>query len=283
MTSDHPPLSFDEFLGGVSQLGSARGEVPEDRRTLIEQAAEAIEELPSVDRESLEELVRERPDWVPVLALAVGLSQEQLKNQLKAATGTSGWIRLAREHPDLVIDVLDSEELQLLNQLRTQRGASYRWADVLIARASGQSRAGRAIERGRDLEDKVEDLARSLDLTYDVRTRFVGRGDRDAPCDLAIPGGGQDALIAIAVKGFDSTGSKLTDAVREVEQIAAVRQPRQFVFAVVDGIGWLNRQSDLRRLYALWAERQIDGLYTLARFEEFESDLREAVVRLGLI
>jgi len=67
---------------------------------------------------------------------------------------------------------------------------------------------------------------------------------------------------AVAAKGFDSTGSKLTDAVREIEEMADVRQARQFIMAVIDGrgdgrrppsqaihhgghrrIGWKNRKA----------------------------------------
>jgi hypothetical protein len=48
---------------------------------------------------------------------------------------------------------------------------------------------------------------------------------RTAPCDLAIPG--TDAVIVVAARGFDSTGSKLTDAVREVEEMTDVRLARR--------------------------------------------------------
>lgn len=84
------------------------------------------------------------------------------------------------------------------------------------------------------------------------------------------------------MKGFNSTGSKLTDAVREIETMADSRHPHQFVFAVIDGIGWKSRQADLRRIYELWDRRSIDGLYTLSHLERFESDLRSAAARLGI-
>ena len=69
---------------------------------------------------------------------------------------------------------------------------------------------------------------------------------------------------------------------REIEQMAEVRLPTQFVFAVVDGIGWKSRQADLRRIFALRATHQIDGLYTLAMLDQFSADLAEAAHRLGL-
>lgn len=116
-----------------------------------------------------------------------------------------------------------------------------------------------------------------------MRTRYLGRGGADGPCDLAIPSGGGEALIICAVKGFDSTGSKLSDAAGEIERIADVRLPGQFVFAVVDGIGWKRRQGDLRRIHALAAKRSIDGLYSLSHMDEFRGDLEAAAWRLGLL
>jgi hypothetical protein len=80
----------------------------------------------------------------------------------------------------------------------------------------------------------------------------------------------------VAAKGFDSTGSKLTDAVREVEEMADVRLPTQFVMIVIDGIGWKSRIGDLRRIYQLWESQQIDGMYTLRSMDAFARDLENA-------
>lgn len=129
----------------------------------------------------------------------------------------------------------------------------------------------------------VEETVQGLGLAYEMRVRFQGQGGRDAPCDFAIPRGGNEALIVGAVKGFDSTGSKLSDAVREMKEIAETRLPRQFVFGFVDGIGWRGRRADLRRIYDLWANREIDGLYSLRSLDSFQRDLTDAARRLGLI
>jgi hypothetical protein len=94
---------------------------------------------------------------------------------------------------------------------------------------------------------------------------------------------GDHAEIVVAAKGFDSTGSKLTDAVREIEEMADVRLPRQYVMAVIDGIGWKSRRADLKRIYALWARDQINGMYTLANIDQFRDDLEDAARRLRLL
>jgi len=120
-------------------------------------------------------------------------------------------------------------------------------------------------------------------VEYAMRTTFEGRGGRREPCDFPIPAGGPEAAVVGAAKGFDSTGSKLTDAVREVEAVANARLPEQFVVAIVDGIGWLRRQADLKRIHDLYREGRIDGLYTLGQIDRFEADLAEALRSRGLI
>jgi hypothetical protein len=76
---------------------------------------------------------------------------------------------------------------------------------------------------------------------------------------------------------------KLTDAVREIEEMADVRMPRQFIMAVIDGIGWKNRVNDLRRIYTLWERQQINGMYTLATLATFRRDLQQAGRLRGLL
>lgn len=117
------------------------------------------------------------------------------------------------------------------------RSRQWSFAEILTERQSSRLRASGSIGRGRSLEDRVEALVAALGLPFKMRTSFVGIGGATAPSDLAIPSGGPEAMIVCAIKGFDSTGSKLTDAAREVETLASTRLPRQFVFAVVDGMG----------------------------------------------
>ena len=135
--------------------------------------------------------------------------------------------------------------------------------------------ATQAGQSGRKVEDEIEAIAADLGLQYQTRTQFTGRNGRIAPCDLVVPDSGS-AQIVVAAKGFDSTGSKLRDAVREIEEMAEIRLPRQFVIAVIDGVGWKNRQYDLRKIHDLWVAQQIDGMYTLATLDQFRDDLEEA-------
>jgi hypothetical protein len=274
-------VTFEDY---VNALGPVRrvvdpGEVAE--HAVIHQAAEALSAMDRIDRKSLAALVEKHPEWVPTLGLAAGLSQEALKNLLKHRLDTSGWIMLARHRPAELIEALD-EERALVAELEAQRNRAYGFGDVLIARASSRQSAGTAIAGGRAVEDAIEAVVRELKLPYALRTSFEGRASRRAPCDVAIPAGGDKAKIVCAAKGFDSTGSKLTDAVREIEAMAEVRLPNQFVFAVVDGIGWKSRKNDLRRIFNLLSTNSIDGLYSVGLLDEFAADVDAAARRLDI-
>lgn len=274
--------TFDEFVASLAPLDAS--DPAESKRELeIRAATNALEALDVVDADSLAELIREKPEWFPVLGLVVGLSQEGLKRQLAYRTGSDAWISRAKQDPAALIAVLDTEEFKLIEQLDAQRLVTYTLGDVLVARAGTRGRAVKATSTGRILEDLVEDLIKRVRLPYQPRTRFEGAGGRDAPCDFAIPQGGASAQIVVAVKGYGSTGSKVTTSVDEIRIMSQVRRPTQFVFAVCDGIGWLGRKADLRRIFTMASGGEIDGLYSLATFTEFEEDLLAAARRLGLL
>lgn len=268
-------VSFDQY---VTTLGRLTGHVDPTAASPaaddIRDAARSLAQLDDHEASTLAAWIKAHPQWVSVLGLAVGLSQEKLKNALRDKFDTSGWITLARDRPDDIIEWLDVD-FDLTRMVVTQLDRSYEFGDVLIARAGPRVTATRAGESGRKVEDEIEAIANDLGLTYQTRTRFTGRNGRTAPCDLVVPDT-NNAAIVVAAKGFDSTGSKLTDAVREIEEMADVRLPRQFVIAVIDGIGWKSRKADLRRIHALWESQQIDGMYTLASLDKFREDLEDA-------
>ena len=267
--------AFDEYLASLGRLTAhADPTAASPEAADIKTAAESLAALGQINAHSLAQWAYLHPAWVNVLGLAVGLSQEKLKNALKHHLGTSGWITLARERPAELVAMLETE-FDLVRLLEVQRNRPYDFGDILVARAGTRQTATAAGVSGRKIEDEIEAIATDLGLPCQTRTRFTGRNGRTAPCDLAIPNGIQ-AEIAVAAKGFDSTGSKLTDAVREIEEMADVRQARQFIMAVIDGIGWKNRLNDLRRIHALWERQQIDGMYTLATLDSFRSDLQHA-------
>lgn len=273
------------FEGYVASLGRLTVHVDPTASSpealVIKDAATSLSALPDVTQDTISAWVAGHPAAVPALGLAVGLSQEKLKNALKHRFGTSGWTTLARRRSAELVAMLDVE-FDLIRLIATQRHRGYDFGDILVARAGTRHTAASAGASGRKVEDVIEAIALALGLSCATRTRFVGRNGRTAPCDLVIPNV-DSAEIAVAAKGFDSTGSKLTDAVREIEEMADVRLPRQFVMAVIDGIGWKSRIADLRRLYDMWERQQIDGMYTLLTLDRFRADLAEAARLRGLL
>ena len=247
----------------------------------LREAGASLDRLPEVGEEILVEWVTVHPEAVNALGLAVGLSQEKLKNLLKVRFGSSSWTRVAKGDPHGLVAWLVAE-FDLLSALEQQRNRTYTFGDVLAARGTSRQTATSAGVAGRSIEDAVEQIVQELGLPYAMRGRFVGRNGETGPADLAVPDF-ENAVIAVACKGFDSTGSKLTAAVTEVTEMANVRYAHQYVLAVVDGIGWLNRLGDFRRMYALAESRRIDGLYALADLDRFRDDLEQAARRHGLL
>ena len=275
--------SFDVYVASLAPV-SPRQIVAEPEPEALERCVRATAAVMSampLNRSKLVAIVEADPDVVPVLAAAAGLSQERLKTWLVNEFDTAGWKTLARARAAELVEALD-ERLDIVELLNAQAARSWTWADVLARVMSPRQRAGSSVQQGRDLEDKVEEKVRALGVPYEIRTRFVGKAGATAPADFAIPTA-ENALIAVAVKGFDSTGSKLTDATREIEQMVEVSLPRQFIFAVVDGLGWKRRQGDLRRIHGLWADQHVHGLFTQAQLDAFGDELKLAARRVDLI
>ncbi len=247
----------------------------------IQAAAASLARLPELAVDTVTAWLRREPARAEVLTLSVGLTSERTKRTLQARFGTASITALVRSRAGEVVEWLDAE-YDLIDALRVQLDRQYTFGDVLVARAGSRVRAASAGEQGRSVEDQIEDIACELGLITQVRTRFTGRGGRDAPCDLLVLDEAGTEHVAVAAKGFDSTGSKLTDAVREIADMADVRLPRQAILAVVDGIGWLARQADLRRIHQMRASDQIDGLYTIATLDQFRRDLARFARLRGL-
>lgn len=278
-----PIPTYAEYVASLSRITAHADPTASTLETVaIKQAAVSLGALSAITLDSLGEWIGSNPNAVPVLGLVVGLGQEKLKNALRQHLGSSSWTRLARENPSGIAAMLDAE-FGLAASLEAQRFRAYTFADVLVARAGTRVTATSAGTAGRLVEDRIEAIALELGLTYATRTRFTGRNNRTAPCDLAVPAGNELAQIVVAAKSFDSTGSKLTDAVREVEEMADVRKPTQFVMAVIDGIGWLSRANDLRKIHALWERGEIDGMYTLTTLNSFRDDLQQFARLRGLL
>lgn len=273
--------SFDDYVQSLAAVSPQQAAAEPEALKLCAQATAALEAARPLDTAKLAALVNADPAIVPVLAAVAGLSQERFKTWLQSKFATAGWVKLGKADAAGLVNALE-RDFGVVALLEAQADRAWTWADVLARIMSPRQQAGAWVQQGRDLEDAVEDRVKKLGVPYVARTRFTGSAGRTAPADFAIPTGA-DALIAVGVKGFDSTGSKLSDAAREIEEMVAVKTARQFVFAVVDGQGWLRRKNDLRRIHKLREDRLIDGLYTQSQLADLETSLQRAAKRLELI
>src|SRR5579862_2707805 len=101
-------ISLPELLSSLSDLRRmAREDAVMQGR--IDTLVKAFQEIGTPTRESLTAFVIAHPAAVPILATCVGLTQEQLKNQLSHRLETSSWTKLVRTKPSELIRVLDEE------------------------------------------------------------------------------------------------------------------------------------------------------------------------------
>lgn len=278
-----PIPTFEELLSALRPMVPPSDLLAEsDSQTVVREISAELSSLDEITVDSLVEWANGRGDAVRVFGLAVGLGQERLKMWAKHHFDTTGFQVLAREHCREVVELLGTEH-NLIQAIDQGRGLQYTYSDILVTRAATRSTAKRAASAGRGLEDLLEEIAVDLGLSYSTRGRFTGIAGRTAPYDLAILDADSRPVVVVGAKAFDSTGSKLTDAVREVEEMAQTRLPTQFVYAAVDGIGWKGRQADFKRLHALWAESRIDGVYSASTMPDFKIELIKACQRLGLL
>lgn len=136
-------VDFEDYLKSLGRLTShvdpPTASTPEAER--IVEATGSLGGLLDTDLTGLAAWVRDNPpnDVPPVLGLAVGLSQEKLKNALRDHFDTSGWHGLARTQPVELVTWLDAE-FDLVRMLRTQMERTYTFADILVARAGTRDR-----------------------------------------------------------------------------------------------------------------------------------------------
>lgn len=274
---------YEEILAALRPIVPPTDLLAEsETQTIVREISAELAGLSDITVDSLEAWVDGRADAIRVLGLSVGLGQERLKIWAKHNLGTQGFGLLAKNHARATIELLDSEH-NLIRAIDEGRHQQYSYSDILVTRATSKSTANRAASAGRSLEDLLEEAAVEAGLEYSTRGRFTGIGGRTAPYDLAILDQNGDPVIVVGAKAFDSTGSKLSDALREVEEMAQTRLPRQYVFAAIDGIGWKGRESDLKKIHQLWVDQRIDGIYSASTMDDFKARLIDAGKRLGLL
>ena len=215
--------------------------------------------------------------------LFLALSKDRMEQELRATLGKGG-IGLQRYREDPLTYLNGLASLGLLEKMSLAVNYEPTWSDILIERLrSGRGSAIQGQKRGRDLEDFVESLVREVfgDSGYRSRCTFIGAKGRTAKCDFVIPTK-DDAKIIIEAKGYGATGSKMSDIIGDLDAIIEAKRADSRLLFVTDGMPWLARQSDLRKI----VQRQNDGdimrIYTSKMQEELAADLKTLKAELGI-
>jgi hypothetical protein len=266
-------ISLEQLLGELSELPSDW--VDDAARDLIQCIHRSVQRLRRLKRiptqEDLEEAFESEPAFLDVCRLFLDKGQESVAHMICDILGgrRMGWQRLRRlasEDSDRIAKVM--VELGIPEII--QQGILRKWRveDVLIERykmSRGRAIAGQ--RRGRDLEDEVESILQKTKVPFERGVTFVGKKGERAKCDFAIPAK-EHPNIVMETKGFEATGSKLTDFLGDVLKIGQAKDYHMYFFVITDGRGWFHRQSDLKKLVKYHDEGLVDMIYTRARLKQ---------------
>ena len=240
----------------------------------LERLRQRIQPLTAGD---LEEEFRHNAVFLDVCRLFIGRAQEPVAHEICSHLGRSSgnWADLkkaARRDPAKMAAVMVALELPGL--IADQLHRVWRADDVLVERyqlTRGRAMSGQS--RGRSLENDVDRVLAELGVSCEKRKTFTGREGKQAKCDFAIPSKTHPKIV-IESKGFEATGSKLTDFLGDVLKIGEAKAYHMYFFVVTDGRGWHNRESDLKRLIGFHHDGLIDMIYTRARLAELGRDVK---------
>ena len=266
-------LSLQDLL---SELGELPSHWMDDvARDLVSRIGSTVGHLRGLGRPvntgDLSSLLAEDPSFLDVCRLFLGKGQEPVAHLLCDELGGARltWSRLrslAGQEPQRMAEALTALGLPVLIDQHLHR----RWEveDILVERykmSRGRAIAGQ--KRGRGLEDEVASRIRENGIPFERGVTFTGRKGETAKCDFAIPHRNHPRIV-VETKGFEATGSKLTDFLGDILKIAQAKDFHMYFFLVTNGRGWHNRLSDLRKIVDLHQEGLIDMIYTRARLDD---------------
>jgi len=217
-----------------------------------------------------------------VAQLFLGISKDEFQDRLGALVGPGNiGAQYFAKNRAAYLDAL--EKLELPAAMAAAVSSKPVWSDILIERLrSGRGKAIKGQTRGRDLENFAETIVREVfGDAYAKGGQFTGVGMRTEKCDFVVPDR-QKPLIIIEAKAYGATGSKQTDVVGDANKIIDVKRPDTPFILITDGITWMRRINDLRKLVKLQNQGSIARIYTTKMAAQFEADLRQLKVELGL-
>jgi len=274
-------ITLDELLGLLSRIQAEW--LDEDGKKVLEGISRVIDEIGDgpVNRSLVENILSSEPYALDVFRLFLDLSQDRLLNEtgLKGITGGFDSIRRkSRTDAAKIADVL--EDLGLIDAIETHMVHEWTLQDVLWDRYGHmRGRAMAAQKRGSALEDAVEEVlielrAEKILSNYIRGGNFINSSGQEAKADFIIPKKKVPRII-IEAKGYEATGSKLTDVLGDILKVLEIKDIETHYFIVTDGIGWHRRKSDLQKIIDHHQRGEIDMVYTIKTLPALKMAIRD--------
>lgn len=214
-----------------------------------------------------------------VIRLFMDQSKDEFVPNLTAALGDEGVkygsrVKCYRACKEQYVETLIG--MGLAEKMTESVNRPLHWHDTITERLKGgRGSATKGQARGRDMENFVEGIVRSVFSPEQVaiRCRFTGStGLSTEKADFAVPSA-SDPAILIEVKAYGATGSKQTDVLGDIARIVEQKRHDTVFILVTDGVTWKQRSNDLRKLVALQNEGKIMRIYTKSMAQELRDDL----------
>ena len=228
-------------------------------------------------------ILEENKYALDVIRLMLGLSQDEFLNELlyyaKLPLGNSfsSARNKASEFSDEIARTL-IEDMGIKSIAELELFRKWDYYEVLIERYKFmRGRAVKGQKRGRTLEDDVEEMLKEINVQYDKGRSFT-TSKGSAKADFSIPSHVNPEIV-IEVKGYEATGSKLTDVLGDILKILQAKEDKMKFYLVTDGIGWFRRVSDLEHIVDLCNSGAIDMVYTRKTINQLRDSLLKHLIR----
>lgn len=275
-------ITLEALLQEIAILPSDwKDEVAGNLLREIEKIVSDLRQLKSTPTlKDFEKMLAQNPSFLDVSRLFLGLGQEPASHLIceKLGKATLNWPSLKSfsiKNPKILAKALCKVGLPELVVEHLSR--DWRAEDILIERykmTRGRAIAGQ--KRGRALEDEVQAVINKIKIPFERGVTFIGHKGEKAKCDFAIPLKDHPKIVMEA-KGFEATGSKLTDFLGDILKIGQAKEYHTYFFLITDGRGWHNRQSDLKKIIQYHHDGLIDMVYTRARLKQLAEDVNSIV------
>lgn len=210
--------------------------------------------------------------YMTIFRLFLELSKDELTSRLKQVSPDGTGVTKFKKKTDIFLDFFIHNGL--INIVQTYKKKQWSWKDIITERLkSGRGSAIKGQRRGRYVEDEVEKIIkRVFGKQYDKGCNFMGSHNQTAKAEFAIPNK-ESAAIIFEAKAYGATGSKMTDVIGDIEKIIKAKKSYMEFLFVTDGITWLERLSDLKKIVKFQNDGDVRKIYTLSMLNDLEKDL----------